>query len=85
MMDRAAHKKKLIEFLHTIRRPDRSLDTVDEKEGLIRSGLIDSLAILEIIEYLEQEYGVDFSARGVDPGEMGSLASILDLIERETA
>jgi len=81
-MNRDVLKARLIEFLRTIQRPDRPLDTVDEKDGLISSGLIDSLAVLEIIGYLEREYGIDFSERGVDPGELNSIANILDLIER---
>ncbi len=83
-MNRAAHKAKLIQFLQTIRRPDRPLDITDEHQGLITSGLIDSLAVLEIVGYLEQEYGIDFSERGIDPGQLNSIAHILDLIERET-
>jgi acyl carrier protein len=84
-MDRAAHKEKFVAFLQTIVRPDVPLDAVDEHEALVRSGLIDSLAVLSIIGYLESEYGIDFGTRGVNPGQLGSISRVLDLIERETA
>lgn len=84
-MNRAEHKKKLIAFLSSIKRPDIPLDTIDEHEALISSGLVDSLAGIEIIGYLEEEYGIDFTGRGVDPGELNSIANILDLIERGTS
>jgi len=84
-MNRAEHKEKLIGFLSSIQRPDRPLDTIDEHESLISSGLVDSLAVIEIIGYLEEEYGIDFTGQGVDPGDLNSIANILDLIERVTS
>jgi len=53
--------------------------------SLIESGLIDSLAVLEIVTYLEETYGIDFVDKGVDPGELSSIGGILDFIESETA
>jgi acyl carrier protein len=82
-MTREDNKKKLVDFLHTIAKPYRPLDTVDENEGLITSGLIDSLSTLEIVSYLENEYHVNFSERGIDPVQLNTIANILDLIERE--
>ena len=52
---------------------------------MVESGLIDSLALLQIVTYLEQAYGVDFSERGIDPEDLRSVNSILDLIAREAA
>lgn len=74
------HREKLLAFLDTIRRPDRALD-VDEREGLVRSGLIDSLALLEIITWLESEYGIDFAERGLTAADVTSIAGILEIIE----
>ena len=50
---------------------------------MVASGLIDSLAILQIVSYLETTYGIDFSVRGVYPEELGSIGNILDLIQQE--
>lgn len=84
-MDREKEKTELIDFLRTIQRPDYPLDEIDENLGLTESGLIDSLALLQIITYLEQTYDMDFRERGIDPGELRSVSAILDLIVRETA
>lgn len=84
-MSRAEDRQKLVAFLETIRRPDIALEAVDERDGLVSSGLIDSLALLEIITFLETEFGLDFSVTGVDPDQLGSIADILDLIERRRA
>jgi acyl carrier protein len=84
-MDREKEKNELIDFLRTIQRPDYPLDEIDENLGLTESGLIDSLALLQIITYLEQTYDMDFREKGIDPGELRSVRAILDLIARETA
>lgn len=84
MTDRDTHRKRFVAFLGTIARPGAPLDTVDDHAALIRSGLIDSLALLSIIGYLESEHGIDFGERDVGPDELRSIARVLDLIERET-
>jgi acyl carrier protein len=60
------------------------LNEIDETLSLIESGLIDSLALLEIVTYLEQTYNIDFRETGIDPGELRSVSTILDLIARQT-
>jgi acyl carrier protein len=74
----------LLAFLRTIQRPEHALESVDEGTSLITAGLIDSLAVLSIVAYLETTYGIDFAETGVDPSELSSIRGILDLIDRET-
>lgn len=45
----------MLDFLRTIQKPDRPLDTVAETDSLVESGLIDSLALLEIVAFLEEQ------------------------------
>ena len=79
MRDR--HRERLLEFLRTIQKPDHPLDDVAETDSLVESGLIDSLALLEIIVFLEEQYGIDFVATGFEPEQLMSVCGILDLIE----
>ena len=80
MMEREEARRRLLEFLDTIRRPDRPLAGLSDGDHLVDVGLIDSLALLEIVTWLEREMGVDFRAGGLDPGRLASVGSILDLI-----
>ena len=80
---REERKEKLLAFLRTIQKAGLPIDTLGEKEPLVASGLIDSLAILQIVTYLESTYDIDFSIRGVDPEQLGSIGGILDLIDQE--
>jgi acyl carrier protein len=76
--------QSLQRFLRTIQKPDFPLDDLGEDDSLVESGLIDSLAVLQIVSYLEETYGIDFADRGLDPDELRSVRSILELVERET-
>ena len=81
--DREARRQALLVFLRTIQKAGRPVESLSDTDRLVASGLIDSLAILQIVTYLETTYGLDFSARGVSPEELGSIGGILDLIEQE--
>ena len=82
-MEREQQKSNLINFLRTIQRLDCPLAEIDGDLSLVESGLIDSLALLQIIAYLEENHDIDFRANGIDPGDLSSVNAILELIERE--
>ncbi len=71
----------LKQFLRTIQKPNRPVESVGVDERLVASGLVDSLAIMQIVVYLEEQYGVDFAASGFDPDRLATMGSIVELIE----
>lgn len=70
----------LIRFLGTIARSGQSVDNVADDQNLIDSGVIDSLAMVQIIVYLEREHGADLLAVGFDPAALASVGGILKAI-----
>lgn len=80
-MSRDTNRERLLRFLDAIRRPEMPLAAIREDENLIRAGLIDSLAVLEIIVFLETEFEIEFSATGLDPGRLTTVTAILDIID----
>jgi acyl carrier protein len=81
---REKHKSDLLHFLRTIQKAGLPVESLGESDRLVASGLIDSLALLQIVTYLESSHGIDFAVRGVDPDQLGSIGNILDLIEQES-
>ena len=79
---REERKRDLLRFLRSIQRAGMPVESIGEQERLVATGLIDSMAVLQIVLYLEQSYGIDFSVLGVDPEQLGTVANILDLIEQ---
>jgi len=80
---REHRRAALLQFLRTIQKAGMPVESLSDTDRLVASGLIDSLAILQIVTYLETTYGIDFSLRGVAPEELGSIGGILDLIEQD--
>ena len=65
----------LMRFLRTIQKPNRPVESLGLDERLVASGLVDSLAIMQIVVYLEENYGIDFAASGLDPERLPRAAA----------
>ena len=48
---------------------------------LISGGVLDSLATLELVSFLEQTYGSELEAHEVDPDRLDTLARIATLVQ----
>ena len=71
----------LRKFLRTIQKPGKPVESLALDDHLVGTGLVDSLAILQIVVYLEEHYGIDFAASGFDPERLASMASIVALVK----
>lgn len=47
---------------------------------LVTSGLLDSLAVLRMVVFLEEEFGIDLAERGFDQNDFDSLSNIMRLV-----
>jgi acyl carrier protein len=74
-------KAKIKEFIMTEVNPDRNLEGLGDDEPLIESGIIDSLGILKIMAFLDEEFGIDLSAQQIKPENFKNVTSICSLIE----
>ena len=69
---------KIIEILKGIK---PSAD-INENTALIDEHIIDSLAMINLVGTLGDEFDVDISARDITPENFATPAAILSLIER---
>ncbi len=76
-----ATRRELIAYLRTIAHPGRDVDGIGDEINLFETGVLDSLAVIEIIEYLEQKHGLDFARRGLQPADLTTLEAMLRLIK----
>ena len=82
MNDEEQIREDLIAFLRTIARLGQQIEAGNDDVNLFDSGLLDSLAVIQIILYLEQNYGVNIVAHGIDPTDLGTIGGILSAIRR---
>jgi acyl carrier protein len=56
--------------------PGESPDSLTLSTPLMTGGILDSLATLELVTFLEERYGIEFEAHETDVGHLGTLADI---------
>ncbi len=52
--------------------------------ALITDGVLDSLATLELVSFLEERYGIELEAHEVDASRIGTLEGIATLVLGKT-
>ena len=57
-----------------------SRSSIDPDESLVTSGILDSLALLRLVYYLEAQFGVSFDSSEVIPVHFETLNSIQSLV-----
>ena len=50
---------------------------------LVRSGILDSLATLKLVSFLEQHFGIELQAHEANPENLNSIDDIAALVERK--
>lgn len=64
-------------------REDR--DTIADSESLLDTGVIDSTGVLELVAYLETEFGLDIADADIVPDNLDSIERIDDFVARKLA
>jgi acyl carrier protein len=73
-------KDKIRALIQDILKRRGDFQAFDDQDSLIFSGRIDSLNVLEIVGFLEQQFRVDISEMEFDPTQFDSLESIAALV-----
>ncbi len=65
--------------------PGEDPKALTEDTQLITGGILDSLATLEMVSFLEQTYKIELQAHEVDAANLGTLKAIANLAQSKTA
>jgi acyl carrier protein len=57
---------------------------IRNEDPLLKNGLIDSLGILEIVTFLENEFGITFTDEELLPENFESVRSLANFVRRKT-
>ena len=69
------------EFIQKLLNEHGYNDDVASSESLILSGRLDSLAVIHIVVFLEQQFGIDFSEVYFDQTSFDSIDQITNFIQ----
>jgi acyl carrier protein len=56
--------------------------SISDTEQLVINGVLNSVKIVTLAGWLEQEFGLDFAENGFNVYDLNSINAIYDLIER---
>lgn len=63
----------------------RKVDGVGDNDSLLEAGIIDSMAVLEIVGHIEQQYGVTVSDDDMMPENFDTIEAIAAFIDSRRA
>ena len=61
------------------------IETIPEDLNLVESGVVDSLGLLRVVAFLEEEMNVIIEPEAMLPENLSSISAIMNLIAPETA
>jgi acyl carrier protein len=73
-------KQKLKDYLMREFLPGEDPGELTETTPLISAGILDSIATLKLVTFLEDEYGVTFQPHEVDKANLDTIAQIVRLL-----
>lgn len=64
--------------------PEGSADRLGEKENLLQRGILDSISVLQVVNFVEQSYGIKIEDAEISLENFQDLASMTRLVSRKT-
>ena len=65
--------------------PGEGPEALDAAPGLMTGGILDSLSILALVDFLEEEYGVELKAHELDVENLDKIEDIAELVRAKLA
>jgi len=63
--------------------PGENPDALTESTPLVTGGILDSLATLKLVSFLEEKYNIELQAHEVDVENLDNISRITSLIQRK--
>lgn len=80
-----SNKEQILDHIKTVILAGSAGKDISTSDDLIDSGLMDSLALMRLIQYLEETYDVTFDGMDVVPDNFQSVDAMADLLEKKKA
>ena len=61
--------------------PGEDPDALEDTLSLIRGGILDSIAMLKLVAYLEETFGIEIHAHEADPDYLDTLSQITSFVQ----
>ena len=79
----ASEKQQVRDFIDQALASQADRGAYADDEALFSSGRLDSFTMMNLVMYLEQTFGIDFSSAGFDIDLVDSIAAIESLVDAQ--
>lgn len=76
-------KEKIKNFILKELCQDRNTKSLADDEQLIEKGIIDSMSILTLLAYLDENFGILLTEEELNPKNFATLQSICDMVAKK--
>ncbi|MGE4131549.1 MAG: acyl carrier protein [Bdellovibrionales bacterium] len=83
--DRSFIQSKIQTFLTEILEKQGKKTKLTKAQSLSEVGIVDSLFVIDLILFLEQEFNLDFSEQEISPLSIDTIDQIADLVKAQSA
>jgi acyl carrier protein len=74
-------RDQLRQFISNLAKDHGHLEAINDDEPLILSGLLDSLAVVHIAVFMEEQFGIDFSNIYFDQDDFDTIDRMVSFVE----
>jgi acyl carrier protein len=78
-------QQALYDYIQSIYFKDSVPKDFDENYDLVENGILDSLGIIGLMNYLEQQYKIEFGDQDFVPENFSSINALVSFVERNCA
>lgn len=78
-------ESEIQQYLASTFLPGTDPGDVDPHMPLVTSGIVDSLGMLHLVDFLENHYSIEFLPREIDMHALDTVESIVTLVRRKLA
>lgn len=75
-------KEAIREFVRSKLSKKKNHTTVDDKSNIIEAGIIDSLGIMQLVEFIENKFSLKVKDEDIIPDNFESIETISSFIDR---
>jgi acyl carrier protein len=76
-------KNMIKEFIYTQRMIGRPPDSLKDSDSLLEKGILDSTGVLELVGYLEENFGFSVEDLEMIPENLGSIDNIVTYVQKK--
>jgi acyl carrier protein len=73
----------LKEFISESFLPSSGLDAFDDGDSFMERGLLDSTGVLELLEFIEEKFGIRVDDEEIVPDNLDSLNKLISFIQKK--